>query len=87
MVCYVLIVINDFTHQIMHTTVYDSREKAFAGALEDFEELVSRDGWVGIPEETIEKYKRKLVEDLEEYDDAYVEDFEVIYHIEPCYIN
>lgn len=87
MVCYVVIGIDEFNHEIMHTTVYDSREKALAGALADFEELVSRDGWVGITEETIEKYKRKFVEDLEEYNVAYVEDFEVIYHIEQCHIN
>jgi hypothetical protein len=87
MVCYVLIVIDDFNHELVHTMVYDNKDKALAGAFEDFEELVSRDGWDGITEETIEKCKRKFVEDLEEYNVAYVEEFDTIYHIEQCRMN
>lgn len=87
MVCYVLIVINEVTHELEHILVYDSKEKALAGAFEDFEELISVYGWVGITEDTIEKYKRKFVEELEEFDVAYVEDFETAYYIEQCSMN
>ena len=87
MVCYVLNVINEFTRVLMPVRVYDSKEKALAGAFEDFEELVSTNGWDGLTKETIEKCKRKLVDNLEDFDFAYIDEFDTVYRIEQCKIN
>ena len=87
MVCYVLTVINEFTHELMPVMVYDSKEKALAGALADFEELVSTNGWDELTKDTVEKCKRKLVENIEEFDFAYIDEFDTLYRIEQCRIN